>query len=367
MVLGELERMKMVIYMNNNKKIGYHITHNDADAVGCAYVAWHLDTEILDSRYCKVDFKDRIYFCAIGYQDKVISDIYDDIISGNKPIPEVFIVSDLSITEESCELLEKLSSEFGTELLGFDHHKTNNLNRKHKWFKVIKRPMKLKDGRNVNVSAAMYMFKTFIKEGRIPNNDWIDYIYNIILTISDYDVWNWKNNSGYYGQDYGYDADIVQIVCSILGPSVMLDTLIDDYDIELYPQIWDTIYQAQIDFRDRYLKSIPSKTKIYETHGYKIAMFIGENQYTNAGADFINSNYPVDVVMSLFPSNNAISLRTKRDDMDVSDHAKKYFHGGGHPQAAGGRINDNMEFLEILRLFYIDTIPLEEWIKDHEQ
>lgn len=363
----------MVVIMYN-KRIGYHITHNDADAVGCAFVAWFLG--VTYPRSCpipKVDFKDRVYFCAIGYQDKVISDVYNDIISGNKPIPDIFIVSDISISEESCKLLEDLSSKFGTELIGFDHHKTNTLNINHKWFKVIKdnRKYKLKDGRTVNISAAMYMLKTFTRQKRICHTNLTKYMYNIVLAISDYDVWNWRNEPGYYGQNDGYDADIVQIICNILGPSAMLDTLLHEVWHEdwknRYPDIWKVIYKSQIYSRDMYLRSISSKTRVYKQKGYKIAIFIGDGNHSNAGAEYINSNYSVDAVMVLYPSTKSISLRTRRHDLDLSVHAKNYFYGGGHQQAAGGRINNDMEFLEILRIFYIDSIPLEEWVKENDQ
>ena len=353
---------------NMNKKIGYHITHNDADAVGCAYVAHYIDMDLpLYEERVKIDFKDRTYFCSIGSQDKVVEDIYNDIMSGNKPKPEIFIVSDISISEESCELLEKLSVDFGTEILGFDHHKTNNLNEKYSWFHVIKDPAILDDGRMVPISASMYMLRWLSDQDRLPDIDSIYFIYEQILAISDYDVWNWKNLPGNYGQDQGYDADITAIVCRVLGPELMLNTLIYDEGEERYPNEWDIIYRAEKVSMNKYLKSVPNKTRVYSGHsGYNIALIIGENQFANAAAELIGSEYSVDGVMMIFPSTNSVGLRTKRTNLDLSSHAKKYFNGGGHPQASGGRLDDN-EFLELLKIFYTDSLSLEEFISNNNK
>jgi oligoribonuclease NrnB/cAMP/cGMP phosphodiesterase (DHH superfamily) len=62
---------------------------------------------------------------------------------------------------------------------------------------------------------------------------------------------------------------------------------------------------------------------------------------TGQGSDVADTLYEtgdeIIVMLQLFPENVGISFRTKRDDVDLSQVAKA-FGGGGHPQAAGGKL-----------------------------
>ena len=62
---------------------------------------------------------------------------------------------------------------------------------------------------------------------------------------------------------------------------------------------------------------------------------------TGQGSDVADTLYEtgdeIIVMLRLFPENAGISFRTKRDDIDLSQVAKA-FGGGGHPQAAGGKL-----------------------------
>lgn len=63
---------------------------------------------------------------------------------------------------------------------------------------------------------------------------------------------------------------------------------------------------------------------------------------TGQGSDVADTLYEtgdeIIVMLQLFPENVAISFRTKRDDIDLSQIARA-FGGGGHPKAAGGKLD----------------------------
>ena len=63
---------------------------------------------------------------------------------------------------------------------------------------------------------------------------------------------------------------------------------------------------------------------------------------TGQGSDVADTLYEsgdeIIVMLQLFPQNVGISLRTKRDDVNVAEIAKA-FAGGGHPKAAGGKLS----------------------------
>ena len=107
------------------KKKGFHITHNDADAVGCALVA--------ALAYPELNLEESTYFCTIGPDP---SEIIRSIFSENS-IDEIglIIISDISVDNEALALLDDARNK-GVVVVGYDHHVTNTANQKYDWFVV---------------------------------------------------------------------------------------------------------------------------------------------------------------------------------------------------------------------------------------
>ena len=108
---------------------GIHITHNDADAVGCALVASLSFTNVhFDTRFVRAD---------VTCVDKVIQ----ELILDSSVEYEYILITDLSISEEmACKLEEyKRMMEKNNRtciLKGIDHHASNLLGNKHNWYTV---------------------------------------------------------------------------------------------------------------------------------------------------------------------------------------------------------------------------------------
>ena len=113
-------------------------------------------------------------------------------------------------------------------------------------------------------------------------------------------------------------------------------------------KICNEVYQSYPLSRVRLLRHVYNHFRL--THDNQIAYFwLKKVDYSRTGAEPADSEGLIDhiraiepvIVACLFeemePELTRISLRSKRDDVDVNELAKK-FGGGGHPAAAGARV-----------------------------
>ena len=81
---------------------------------------------------------------------------------------------------------------------------------------------------------------------------------------------------------------------------------------------------------------------------------------TGQGSDVADTLYKtgdeIIAMLQLFPENIGISFRTQRDDVDLSQVAKA-FGGGGHPQAAGGKL-EHRHLMEGYRSIVADIVNI---------
>lgn len=113
-------------------------------------------------------------------------------------------------------------------------------------------------------------------------------------------------------------------------------------------KVCNEVYQSYPLSRVRLLRHVYNRFRLI--HDNQIAYFwLKKADYSRTGAEPADSEGLIDhiraiepvVIACLFeeiePELTRISLRSKRDDVDVNEVAKK-FGGGGHPAAAGARV-----------------------------
>jgi len=113
-------------------------------------------------------------------------------------------------------------------------------------------------------------------------------------------------------------------------------------------RICDEVYQSYPLSRARLLKHVYSRFRL--THGDRIAyLWLKKADFARTGAESVDSEGLIDhlraiepvVVACVFeeiePELTRVSLRSKSDKVNVNDIAEQ-FGGGGHPAAAGARI-----------------------------
>lgn len=359
--------------MRNEKVI--HVTHNDADGVGCGIVA----AIMLGNTY---DLEHNTHFCSIGGVNEKLNSLLDEY-DENDNIPDLVIISDISISEDTADRLEEYEKK-GTKLIGVDHHGTNTLRRP--WFKVITDKFKDVRFKEPVLISATYILSFVLKEVLSINEDMYLISDNRVMNnfklmidmISRYDTWEWKYKPFDYNGLLDYKENIYSVITSFIGPDKTFEDLFlhyksyyivdiaeDDY-ITPFPAMFKIIYNIECQNSERFIKSLKDKTRVYEEDGKVIATFINENEYSNDAAEFLYGYNFIDIVEILYPSSSITGYRTKKDDIDVSKFALTRYDGkgGGHAKASGTNSISDEKYAMIMNRFF-SSPKLKDYITDN--
>jgi oligoribonuclease NrnB/cAMP/cGMP phosphodiesterase (DHH superfamily) len=342
-----------------------HITHNDADAVGCAIVAANLFPE--------TDIVDNTHFCVLGTQEQVITDLLNDAFDNNT-LPDMIVFSDISMTESFTTNLEEICAQNKITLVGYDHHPTNHLDEKHPWYNVISDESQYSSlvGADTLVSATWIMCQVLIRECQVP-----EIFIDVMNMISRYDTWTWRKYPYDWSEKYGFLCDeLIAQICKQIGPEQTFKDLLPYYMIDDNGQVAATAEKAVPDHYyvlydlykrglDQYLKTLNEKCRITEMNDLVFALIPFENNYANAACEYVYNNFDyVDVVAVIYLSSNKIGLRTGRDNIDLGQMASTWKQGGGHKKAAGATIPPT-EMVACAASYLLNSVPLgkyEEWV-----
>lgn len=335
-----------------------HITHNDGDAVGCALVAALV--------YYDSDVEENTYFCAIGTQDEKLKEVVMDEINKGT-IPQIILISDLSLKEETCNWLQMLVRDYKIMVKGIDHHITNHLDEKYPdMWKVYSAHYENEMNSVISAAEAM-LFKVF---SQYEQNKFFN---DLICMISRYDTWEWKNHPYDWSKEYpGIREDIVAVNCKFMGPEECFKMLFKWYFYcglanteDIVPPVFKSIYNAVKKSEKNFMDVIPVKAHVAKLlEDYTAAFFPFENDHANAACEYIYNNYDyIDIVIVLYPSSNKIGLRTKKD-INLGELVKKYWgdNAGGHPAAAGATIS-KVEMLGMMSSYLITSETLADYDK----
>lgn len=324
----------------------YHFTHNDADAVGCALVA---------SFFTNSDTKS-----IFESLDKIDNTIISFLSDKNHPAPNVIIISDVSLKDETCNFLMNYCMTRGEEtsipIMLFDHHVTNKMNEKYEWCVVQT------EDNGVPISAAKLMFNRLY--------DTIEPAYRdsmgiIIDAISRYDTWEWKRHPIDYREEYTNilikQTGVVETLLSLrrsLINSIGLEGPVFKFEDTALLLI-DTYLKK----REKVLNGIQDRGVVATTfQEYTIALMIPDSIFFNESMEAIyEADDTIDIVYGLCPETKTLHLRSNKDDVNLARFAKYYYGGGGHKQAAGAKLS-RKKFIKLLNMYYrgIEFIENEE-------
>ena len=372
-----------------------HITHNDADAVGCALVA----TLFYKEGY----FGTETHFCSANHgADRKVEELLKSWEDGLSWPPNTLLITDISITSETAEKLERASEEYGFNILSVDHHPTNP-NRDKSWMRFVTEdtfgPHKVKEpvsaayglwkilfeeqGKFLDPAAKEPITTSFSKFYELMGDDLYElvekyekdasdlFIYKLVRRISRYDTWAWMKQPNSYMME-----DVVATATKAYGPDLVYKILynyytnefdekiekyvdcdgeFDDYGNDIcYPIKLRECYSVMTNLEDRYTSQeyIESKVRTYVDGEYQFATYISDNEHANAIATAIYNKYKeIDIVMILYPATRTISLRSNKSTVDLGRFAKRIYGGGGHAQASGAVVSPETMF-DFLQKYY---------------
>ena len=244
---------------------------------------------------------------------------YGDIIDLSSVLPnEKIYILDFSFKPEVMEELLKITKD----IIWIDHHKTAM---EYKYSKEL-------DGiRDNNFSGCELTWKYIYPDVPMPT---------IVKMLGRYDIWDFSkfgNNlnflqSGIRLREHGPE----NINWNLWFGEGVLDRdgiLLTSFQV---PLLYNLLTQGEIALKYReiqYASIIKAISFFGEFEGYK-AICCNTGGVSSQLFDSVKDDYDLMIAFVFNGSQWAVSLYTKRNDIDCSEIAKKY-GGGGHKQAAG--------------------------------
>lgn len=326
----------------------FHISHNDLDGYGSQFIVSRIFYNVA---YFNSDYKDIDYTI-----NQAIKQIKMEILAA-KP-PKLLLITDVNLTLESAESLNKKIKGLPVkvDLKLIDHHATGkDCVKKFDWYHV-----------DTTCCAARLTYQWLKPWLNSENDSYLDALSTLVnvtdLWLTDDPQFNLANLMS----DVIFDRPLMikemeeyhrnylfQHICEIfehIQKGNDLETIERDfYSIRLNYLRACGIDEAIIDDKNislegkyhllilKYLQEAPPP--IINIEGYKVAIFfrwLGVT-FQHVSSRYLEQHRHIDIAMRV-GSNARLSMRSRKDNIDLGVLSRKYFNGGGHPQAAGGTL-----------------------------
>lgn len=284
--------------MTNKYKL---FTHTDLDGIGCAIVAYdilgNVDVEYLD--YHNVDTR-----------------ITDFITNENPNDYEAVYITDISVNRDTAELIENSSANWTL----LDHHATATWLNQFGWAKVVTENEFGKE------SGTSLLFNELQGDRTLGK---------FMEKVRRYDTWEWHD---IYSD---HKAKELNDLLFIVGRDRFVERFRHNLNLE-FTEAERLLLDLEREKIDRIIEDkeglMRRKPVFYNNNVYVAGVIFSEQYISELGNELAKRNPSVDLIAIINPS-RSVSLRTVKDEVNVGDIAKE-FGGGGHPKAAGFRLDD---------------------------
>lgn len=307
------------------------ITHTDMDGIGCAIIMKAIDpsTEVFFSNYNDLS--------------KNIQHVLN-LIEEEKDDNGMLIITDIAPNKpDDIHLLDNFSKYYSTgyRLLVLDHHVTALPLNDYNWAKVTP----TKD--DIPTSGTEMVFDEFhsILED-ILSDEQMKVLKRFVTLVRDYDTWRWVDtgSEGQYAKrmnDLFYMIDRQKFMDWAL-------TNIFSRKIDLPLGNYEHLVKYREESRDAYINTKEKGLMDVTLCGkYPFGVVFAEEHISDLGNQLSERHPEYDGIAIV--SGRSVSLRTVKDNVDVSKIAQ-FYGGGGHTKASGFTIGDKME--DILKVIF---------------
>lgn len=308
-----------------NKRRIKIFSHNDLDGFGAPYL---LDN-VQDTVFPDTEFE----ITNIG-AGKIDSELdywmtHDDINS----FTDLYI---MDMTPDSEHSFKELNEHFANHWLLFDHHETEAaLRQKYTDNSVT-------GDQGVNQSAVSLVWSWLQKQAAFNSlsGERKQALGQIVELIRAYDTWDWQNDDSLSAEEKVSADELDQLFWFY-----PLD-FSQEFIQKVYKEGWPAYREANkllimtlSDRRKHYLHSHLKDTIIDKLDGHTWG-FVYADDYKSEIAHALLQEHP-EAEAAMVLSAKSVSLRSN-GKLNVAQFAEKYFGGGGHADAAGGRLQVNM-------------------------
>jgi oligoribonuclease NrnB/cAMP/cGMP phosphodiesterase (DHH superfamily) len=337
----------------------FHLSHNDLDGYGSQLVT----AKAAEMNVLNVD---EIVYFNTNY-GKEIDQNFELILKDIKSFDSL-LITDINLSEDQASFINEKQKEIGFDLMLLDHHETGKNNTIYPWYYL-----------DTTKCGTKITYEKFFKEDLDLD------LYNIVEIINVYDLW--KENSElfqkgkslnqvlYKNKDlfpkvlteeslklnlfmiYNYGKILLKenFILFAENEIFILEVKYFSQNLENFKELNIPLHSIKVIFMYEKIMERKDLYKKIEIDGMKAEIFYS---LSNIFQEFSQlrlldkNREKVDFVANI-NTQGYIGFRSKAP-VKVNDFSKKYFNGGGHPQAAGGSLDkkeNKIEETELIPLF----------------
>ena len=315
--------------LENIKKV-FHLSHTDLDGYSCQLISGRVFSDI--------------EFFNSNYGDEISQKLSHIVSRASQG--DMVLITDLNLNMDDAKFIDEKSQEIGFKLLLLDHHKTGeDCARVYDWYNL-----------DVNRSATKITYDFFSSYHDISDMD------EYVASVNAYDIWLQEqserfeigkvlaryvmsarelNRVMFSDESFLYITHLLKEGTKELGvdkAQIALDDNLHRLKKEFFVDGQDDTLENLV---SKYVVKLLTKNKDDMTiyiDGYKGILTFGVGNTSIIGNSFLTLNDDYDFFFDLNSRKN-IGMRAN-NKCDVSQLAKKYFGGGGHANASGGRFQE---------------------------
>jgi oligoribonuclease NrnB/cAMP/cGMP phosphodiesterase (DHH superfamily) len=291
-------------------RMHFLFTHNDLDGVSCGILARLAFGENAEVRYNSVEGLNRELERFLERREK-----------GKKRKGDSVIITDLTVNEDNAKRLSE-SEESGLRVKLLDHHKSALSLNKHHWATVT---VAYEDSRLASATSLFYDY--------LQQNGWLrptDPVSEYVELVRQYDTWEWEAHNNPKAKQLN---DLFFLWSGEEFEENMLDRLRGGESFA-FTEFEEKLLELEQDKIGRYVRR--KKRELVQTFlEDRCVGIIHAELYHSELSGELGREYPhLDYIAILNVGGRKMSLRTTKDDVDVSEIAARY-GGGGHAKASG--------------------------------
>lgn len=295
-----------------------HFTDKDLDGESCAVLSRiaYADQEVL----------------VRGVSPYTVSQEIETFIEQELAPGMSVVITDVSVNEKVAALIQKQVAR-GHSFVLIDHHPTAlPLSAKYDWANVVVE----ESGKKPSATSLYYDY--LIQKGALAPTDVLSHYVELVRA---FDTWDWEAS----GNDQAHQLNLLfylaeretfadQVIGRLRGEGGDTDQFVftEWESILIYAE--ERKIAAYEQKKLRQMKRLPVDIDLDKPKQYTVGVVFLEQYHSTTGSFLCKSDETIDFVAMLDPGKGRISLRTTRDDVDLSVIAAHY-GGGGHPKAAG--------------------------------
>lgn len=329
------------------------ISHNDLDG--------HAPSLIAADFFWSYHPESRVDIENIGDYDKVDDHIIAFTESDEAKDYDFFFITDLPVKDRGVNAIERFIRESDTLVRLVDHHKTNLWLNSHDWAEVT-----VAHGDVLESAATLfhdYLMDTVMgileNRARESGNHWtymnIERTRAFAELVRSYDTWAWTKE----GNPHGEQAKRMNNLLYLIGENAFVHRMFrEDFSIA-FDKSEELILAIEENRCKEYVRKKIASHQLEKLDDERYFVFVEADSYPNEVSDGVMEALQEQGVSPEFivlRKGGRLSFRTRGSDYDVSALAK-YFFGGGHKQAAGGKIENphsvsNNRFFDKVRYYH---------------